>query len=76
MREESIYKLLTDLRAYDAVLNCYAFGEVVHLSFKNDSSLNEKQILEYVQNKEHTQAEMKQVTPTIEDFFIRLLTSK
>lgn len=75
MRARNIYKLLTELRAYDGVLNCYAFGEVVHLSFKNDSSLNEKHLLEYVQNKEHAQTELKQVTPTIEDCFIRLLNN-
>lgn len=76
MRSENIYKLLTDLHGYDGILNCYAFGEVVHLSFKNESSLNEKQLLEYVQDKEHRQSELNQVTPTIEDCFIRLLNSK
>lgn len=73
IRSENIYGLLTDLRKYDEILNCYAFGEFVHLSFKNDDDNNQQKLLDYVKNKEHKNVELKQITPTIEDCFIRLL---
>ena len=73
IRSENIYRLLTDLRKYDEILSCYAFGEFVHLSFKNDNADNQQKLLEYVNNKEHKHVELKQATPTIEDCFIRLL---
>src|SRR4051794_26098687 len=73
IRSENIYKLLTDLRPYNEILNCYAFGENVHLSFKNDAESNQQKLLSYLNSKEHKHVEIKQVTPTIEDCFIRLL---
>ncbi len=73
IRSENIYKLLTDLRQYNEILNCYAFGEFVHLSFKSDDENNQQRLLDYVKSKEHKNVELKQITPTIEDCFIRLL---
>jgi ABC-type multidrug transport system ATPase subunit len=73
IRSENIYKLLTDLREYNQILNCYAFGEFVHLSFRSDDENNRQRLLDYVNSKEHKQVELKQITPTIEDCFIRLL---
>jgi ABC-type multidrug transport system ATPase subunit len=73
IRSENIYKLLTDLREYNEILNCYAFGEFVHLSFRSDDENNRQRLLDYVNSKEHKQVELKQITPTIEDCFIRLL---
>jgi ABC-type multidrug transport system ATPase subunit len=73
IRSENIYKLLTDLREYNQILNCYAFGEFVHLSFRSDDENNRQRLLDYVNSKEHKKVELKQITPTIEDCFIRLL---
>jgi len=73
IRSENIYKLLTDLRQYNEILNCYAFGEFVHLSFRSDDENNRQRLLDYVNSKEHKKVELKQITPTIEDCFIRLL---
>jgi len=73
IRSENIYKLLTDLREYNEMLNCYAFGEFVHLSFRSDDENNRQRLLDYVNSKEHKKVELKQITPTIEDCFIRLL---
>src|SRR5689334_7396010 len=52
IRSENIYKLLTDLRQYGEILNCYAFGEFVHLSFKNDDESDQQKLLDYVKSKE------------------------
>jgi ABC-2 type transport system ATP-binding protein len=73
VRSVNIYKLLTDLRKFDGILNCYAFGENVHLSFKNDNEENREALLSYLDSKEQKDLELKQITPTIEDCFIRLM---
>src|SRR5215831_9044637 len=41
IKSDNIYRLLSDLRQYHAILTCYAFGELVHLSFTNDEENNE-----------------------------------
>jgi len=73
MQSENIYRLLTDLRGYNEILNCYAFGELVHLSFKSGDESNQQRLLDYIKNKGHEKVELKKITPTIEDCFIRLL---
>jgi len=45
----------------------------VHLSFRSDDENNRQRLLDYVNSKEHKKVELKQITPTIEDCFIRLL---
>jgi ABC-2 type transport system ATP-binding protein len=67
--EQHMHQLLTDLRNYDGTLRCYTFGEYLHLSLK----ASKEDALNYLQRKGHSQVEMKEVTPTIEDCFIRLL---
>lgn len=67
--EQHMHQLLTDLRSYDGTLRCYTFGEYLHLSLKT----SKEDALNYLQRKGHSRVEMKEVTPTIEDCFIRLL---
>ncbi len=66
---QHMHHLLTDLRSYDGTLRCYTFGEYLHLSLKT----SEQDVLNYLQRKGHSKVEIKEVTPTIEDCFIRLL---
>ena len=69
VKSEKMYKLLQDLRNFEGILNCYTFGEYLHLSLKS----NEQEALNYLQSEGHNNVEFKQVTPTVEDCFIRLL---
>ena len=72
VRTDSMYKLLNDLRAYENTLSCFAFGEYLHLSFKNGKNY-ELDVLSYLQGKNHTNVELKNAVPTIEDCFMQLL---
>lgn len=76
IKAENMYHLLKDLRAYEPVLNCYAFGEYLHLSFKEATPGKETEmaLINYLQSKGHKETEIKATVPTIEDCFIRLLT--
>ena len=68
-----IHKLLIDLRNCQLIHDCYAFGEYLHITFKEDIKENRENLLKYVQEQKHTEVEMKPITPNIEDCFIRLL---
>ena len=73
IKSDNIYKLLNDLRSNNDVLNCYAFGEYLHLSFKKEDDTQKQDLLNYLQQKGHKNIELKKITPTIEDCVIRLL---
>ena len=70
IKSEAMYKLLNDLRSHENTLSCFSFGEYHHVSFKSEE---EKNILDYLKSKGHTQIEIKPAVPTIEDCFIKLL---
>lgn len=69
VKADSIYHLLLDLRAYEGTINCYTFGEYLHISITG----NEEDVRKYLQEKGHTNIEFKAIKPTVEDCFIRLL---
>jgi len=69
VKANSIYHLLLDLRAYEGTINCYTFGEYLHISITS----NEAEVRKYLQDKGHEDIEIKAITPTVEDCFIRLL---
>lgn len=71
-KAKNIYKLLQDFNANAAVESCYAFGEYLHLTLKEqDVSVETLQQLEGV--KKHEAFEVKRISPSIEDSFIRLM---
>ena len=71
VKSKDIYCLLKNFRSDPAVESCYAFGEYLHLTLKNDDG---KEILNRLAT--HYQVEnfeAQLITPTIEDSFIRLM---
>lgn len=73
IRANKMYNLLRDLNLYENTLSCFAFGEYLHLSLKNDDNSAKAELNSYLKNIGHQQVEMHAVTPTIEDCFIKLL---
>ena len=71
-RAKDFYTLLKDFRSDPAVENCYAFGEYLHLTLKNNSN-SEKVLKELTDKYKPEDFEIKPITPTIEDSFIRLM---
>jgi len=72
LKSSNMYKLLTDLRNHDCTVNCYTFGEYLHMAAK----CSEQEIRKYLEECGHAEVEFKEVTPTVEDCFIRLLKEK
>jgi ABC-2 type transport system ATP-binding protein len=72
MKAKNIYKLLKDLKSDNNIESCYAFGEYIHVTFitENDYEQIVKDLTEKYNSKDF---EVKKITPTIEDSFIRLM---
>lgn len=71
-KANDIYRLLTNFRSDEAVDNCYAFGEYLHLTLRDES--NGESVLKALAGKYQSEGfEVKRIVPTIEDSFIRLM---
>ena len=70
VKSENMYKLLKSLESYDQILNCYAFGEYAHASFKTSSEADAKR---YLDERGIQNVVLRKTVPTIEDCFIKFL---
>lgn len=68
-----MYRLLTDLNAFEHTLSCFTFGEYLHVSFKKDLPAFKAELLKYLDERGHRDIELKPVQPGVEDYFIHLL---
>ncbi|HET6227589.1 MAG TPA: ABC transporter ATP-binding protein [Bacteroidia bacterium] len=66
-------RLLRELRGNQHINKCFAFGEYLHVSFKEQE--NFEYLLKELQEKKFTSPEIKKIEPTIEDCFINLMRS-
>ena len=71
-RANDYYRLLKNFRSDPAVSNCYAFGEYLHLTLK-EMDKKEEAIKELAARYQAENFEVKQITPGIEDCFIRFM---
>jgi len=71
VQSNSMYKLLKDLRENEMTINCFAFGDKHHVSIDHPeftvAGLNN-----YLMQKGHTNIEIREIEPTIEDCFMKL----
>jgi len=72
IKAKQMSKLLTDLRNSELIDSCNAFGEYHHIAFKNNNNALQTLLLDNLQYS-HTDIQLKQITPTIEDCFIDLM---
>jgi ABC-type multidrug transport system ATPase subunit len=70
IRSNKMYQLLHDLRDDHLVQAAHIFGEDIHIS---SEVINQQVIIDALQAKGHTQIQLKQINPSIEDVFIKLL---
>lgn len=71
-KSDDIYTLLKQLRANSLIESCYAFGEYLHFTLVSDTN-QEQHLKEIVAKYNHKGFEVKQITASIEDSFIRLM---
>ncbi len=75
VKSPKMHQLIRDLRENTAILNCYASGEYIHLSFKKEQENQEDDLRKFLLDKGQKEVVFKATIPTVEDCFIRLLGS-
>ncbi|HVW61382.1 MAG TPA: ABC transporter ATP-binding protein [Puia sp.] len=69
VRASGTHRLLQDVRNYPGTTTCFAFGDSLHVTFRDDP----QSLLNYLHNQGHADAAIEKIQPTIEDCFIHLL---
>lgn len=78
VKGQNMSKLLKDLRINENILTCYAFGDTHHITIdKNNQeakseTINQSILEEYLLEKGHSDIEIKEIRPGIEDCFMEL----
>ncbi|MFB0947451.1 MAG: ABC transporter ATP-binding protein [Spirosomataceae bacterium] len=75
IKAENMSKLLHDLQVSSVVKSCNSFGELHHISFKDDDDNSSTKLVQELNNKQYKNIELKEIRPTIEDCFIELMES-
>lgn len=74
IKSERMFDLLKDLRENSTIANCYTAGEYHHMLAGN--GFDATQLTEELSSKGHTNVQIKQIVPDIEDVFIKLLSNE
>ncbi len=73
LKSNNIYGLKNDMLEYKYCKSAYLFGQDVHITL-NESD-NQKDLLDYLKNKNHTEIELTEINAGIEDCFMKLMTN-
>ena len=66
-----MYRLLLDLRSFEATDSAFPFGESVHLA--TTTPIENSYVFEYLSQKGHDDISIEPATVTIEDCFMELM---
>lgn len=69
MKANNMFRLIRDLRAFEGVNSCYAFGEYLHVTLHTDLD----NVKAYLAPLGHEGLEIKPAKPGIEDAFMQLM---
>ncbi len=73
LRSENSFRLLEQCRAYDHLRSCYAFGESLHFSFRDDSPAEREAFQHFLNEAGYPHLRPEPIQPGIEDTFLHLL---
>ncbi len=74
IKSDRMFDLLKELRDNHTIANCYTAGEYHHLLASGGFNAND--LKQELLGKGHNSVEIKQITPDIEDVFIKLLSNE
>src|SRR5690606_27953155 len=66
-------RLQNALRNNTQIKSCFSFGDFHHITFRNDNEHSQKKLIQTLQEANFQDIELKHITPTIEDCFIKLM---
>lgn len=72
VRGANAHHLLQNVRSYPNTATCFAFGDSLHVTFKETGN-EPANLIDYLRTKGHIDATIEKTQPTIEDCFIHLL---
>jgi hypothetical protein len=75
VRSGRFFELLSDLHAYPGVHSVHAFGQAAHVAF-NKSALLMDDLRRHLIHAGHSDVFIEEISPTIEDCFMELMTTK
>jgi ABC-type multidrug transport system ATPase subunit len=75
IKASSMSKLLKDLKSMPETESCHSFGEYHHLTFNTEDDKLLTELKKRLETKDYEGIDIKQITPTIEDCFIRLMNT-
>ncbi len=70
VKSNEMFRLLNDLRQYNGIKTCFTFGEVHHVTVKDELEMVDLE--EYLQEKGHQEIEIYAIKPNIEDCYMQL----
>ena len=73
IKSDDIYKLLKDFRCHPEINSCFAFGEFIHITLKDQSLAGLDVLKRIASENKHTGIQIKEIEPGIEDSFILLM---
>ncbi len=73
VKSNDMSRLLKDLRSCDTVNTVNAFGEYHHITLMEGQGNKLQEVNDFLEQYNHGYVDIKQVTPTIEDCFIKLM---
>jgi ABC-type multidrug transport system ATPase subunit len=73
-KAKNIYQLLKHLKEDSEVESCNAFGEFLHVTLNSDTK-DSDELVKIIEKYQAENIEVKPITPTIEDSFIRLMNT-
>lgn len=71
VRTAETYRLIQDLKVFSYTHSAYPFGEYMHFT-SNESDFKAENLIEFLVDKKHTDIEVLETEPTIEDSFMEL----
>jgi ABC-2 type transport system ATP-binding protein len=73
IKASQMSNLINDLRKNENVSSCYAFGENHHITLKSAADNEKTTLLDYLRSKHYENIELKEIKPSVEDCFIKLM---
>jgi ABC-type multidrug transport system ATPase subunit len=73
LKSDNMHALLLYLQSHSKVKSCFTFGEYLHMTLVGEVSINLAGLIEQLRNNGFAYVEVKKITPTIEDCFIKLM---
>ena len=75
IRSDDMHRLIQDLRSWEKTDSAFAFGQYLHVTGKEDE-VEAVEFEKYLLDKGHTNLQVLDIPPTIEDVFMELLQNQ